>query len=120
MFERLARQLAPSAAAASGRQRPPSNGARCTVFENYIKGLVAETDRRADSVPRGRAEARAGFAPARIALWQVYTAQGDHAQARDRGAGGARRRRVSHRRARFLVALSRIHLRQYDEAFQAA
>ena len=57
-----------------------------------------------------------GFAPARIALWQVYTAQGDHAKAAAAALAVPAASR-EYRRARFLVALSRIHLRQYDEAF---
>jgi Flp pilus assembly protein TadD len=57
------------------------------------------------------------FAPARIALWQVYTSQGDHARAAAAALGVPPSSR-SYRRARFLVALSKIHLKQYDEAFQ--
>jgi predicted Zn-dependent protease len=58
-----------------------------------------------------------GFAPARFALWQVYTSQGDHARAVTAALGVPASSR-HFRRAQFLVALSKIHLKQYDEAFQ--
>ncbi len=114
VFERLARQLAPSAppppaAAAAGR-------GSLTVFENYIKGLVAETTDAQIRFLGAALKLAPVFAPARIALWQVYTAQGDHAKAAA-AALAVPAASPEYRRARFLVALSRIHQRQYDEAF---
>ena len=47
---------------------------------------------------------------ARIALWQVYTAKGDHARAAAAALAVPANSPVS-RRARFLAALSRIRLR---------
>ncbi len=114
VFDRLARQLAPSAA-------PPPAGAvvergSLAVFENYVKGLVAETTGSQIRFLEGALKLAPDFAPARIALWRVYTAQGDHAKAAGAALAVPSASRES-RRARFLVALSRIHLRQYDEAF---
>ena len=79
VFDRLARQLVPSAA-------PPTAGAvvergSLAVFESYIKGLVAETTSAQIRFLEGALKLAPGFAPARIALWRVYTAQGDHAKA---------------------------------------
>jgi len=114
VFERLARQLAPSAppppAAAAAERGSP------TVFENYIKGLVAQTTDAQIRFLGAALKLAPGFAPARIALWQVYTAQGDHAKAAT-AALAVPAASPEYRRARFLVALSRIHQRQYDEAF---
>ncbi len=114
VFDRLARQLVPSAA-------PPTAGAdvergSLAVFESYIKGLVAETTSAQIRFLEGALKLAPGFAPARIALWRVYTAQGDHAKAAAAALAVPPASRES-RRARFLAALSRIHLRQYDEAF---
>jgi tetratricopeptide (TPR) repeat protein len=114
VFDRLARQLAPSAAS------PPaatvSERGSLTVFENYIKGLVAETTDAQIRFLETALKLAPGFAPGRIALWQVYTALGDHAKAATAALAVPSASR-EYRRARFLVALSRIHLRQYDEAF---
>ena len=114
VFERLARQLAPSAAS------PPAAAAvergSLTVFENYIKGLVAETADAQIRFLEAALKLAPGFAPGRIALWRVFTAQGDHAKAAAAVLAVPAASR-EYRRARFLVALSRIHLRQYDEAF---
>ncbi len=88
------------------------------VFENYVKGLIAES-------PAGQVrflEAALRLSPrydaARIALWQVYTSQGDDARAAAAALAVPANSPVS-RRARFLAALSRIRLKQYDEAFEA-
>ncbi len=114
VFDRLARQLAPLAA-------PPPAGAviergSLGVFESYIKGLVAETTDAKIRFLEAALKLAPGFSPARIALWRVYTAQGDHAKAAAAALAVPSASRES-RRARFLVALSRISLRQYDEAF---
>jgi Flp pilus assembly protein TadD len=114
VFDRLARQLAPSAA-------PLAAGAvvergSLAVFEYYIKGLVGVTTGAQIRFLEGALKLAPGFAPARIALWRVYTAQGDHAKAAAAAMAVPSASR-EFRRARFLAALSRIHLRQYDEAF---
>ena len=114
VFERLARQLMPSAASPSAAAAVEHGS--LAVFENYVKGLVAETTDARIRFLEAALRLAPGFAPARIALWQVYTAQGDHAKAAAAAQAVPAASR-EHRRARFLVALSRIHLRQYDEAF---
>ena len=114
VFERLARQLVPSVGS------PPAAAAvergSLLVFENYIKGLVAETTDAQIRFLEAALKLAPAFAPARIALWQVFTAQGDHVKAAAAAVAVPSASR-EYRRSRFLVALSRIHLRQYDEAF---
>ena len=77
IFDRVARRLAAGAARTSAASPHPPLGA----FENYVKGLLAES-----------AQARAGFleaaikdfpefSRARLALWEVRHEQGDHAAA---------------------------------------
>jgi len=114
VFERLSRQVSSPGSTASGLAAVEHGS--LTVFESYVKGLVAETTAQQIRFLETTLTLASGFAPARIALWQVYTAQGDHTRA----AASALAVQASshlHRRARFLAALSRIHLKQYDEAF---
>lgn len=112
VFERLARQLAPTASAAPIAVEHGS----LAVFENYVKGLVAETTDAKTRFLDAALKLSPGFSPARIALWKVHTAQGDHARAAS-AALAVSAKSPGYRRARFLAALSRIHLRQYDDAF---
>ena len=78
-FERVARRLAPPSATSSAdieRQHPP-----VTVFEAFIKGLLAETPATAVSYLRAALAGQPSFDRARLALWDVYADQGDHASA---------------------------------------
>jgi predicted Zn-dependent protease len=115
VFERLSRQLLPPGAAATSPAA--ANHGSLAVFENYVKGLVAETSAAQIRFLEAALKLAPGFAPARIALWQVFTAQGDHARAMAAALAVPAASR-EYRRARFLVAWSRIQLRQYEEAFQ--
>jgi tetratricopeptide (TPR) repeat protein len=115
VFERLSRQLLPAGTVPSAAAA--ADHGSLAVFESYIKGLVAETTAARIRFLEAALKLAPGFAPARIALWQVYTAQGDHGRAVTAALAvpaGSR----EYRRARFLVAWSRIQLKQYDEAFQ--
>lgn len=112
-FERLARQIAPSGASSAGYGRgwPP-----LAVFENYVKGLLAETP----SVAIRYLDTSLGLLPtfdrARLALWDVYAERDDHARALAAvlpvGADSP-----WSRRAKFLAGLSYLSLKKYDEAF---
>ncbi|HEX7485845.1 MAG TPA: tetratricopeptide repeat protein [Vicinamibacterales bacterium] len=115
VFDRLSRQLLPPGLTAP--ERLDVDHGSLAVFENYVKGLVAETTAARIRFLNGALELTPDFAPARIALWQVYTSQGDHARAATAALGVPMASRL-YRRARFLIALSKIHLKQYDEAFQ--
>ena len=112
-FERIARQIAPSARSSEEveRQHPP-----LVVFENYIKGLLAEQLATAINYLNAALAAAPTFDRARLALWDVYTDQGDHAKALAAVVPVAADSPWS-RRARFLGALSSLNLGKYDEAF---
>jgi tetratricopeptide (TPR) repeat protein len=115
VFERVARALLPPGNPAPERfdvehGSPP-------VFESYIKGLLAETAAARVRFLEAALKLSPPFAPGHLALWQVYTAQGDHSKAAA-AALGVPASSKQWRRARFLAALSRIQLKQYDEAFQ--
>jgi tetratricopeptide (TPR) repeat protein len=116
IFDRLARRLVSSAAAAAtppGRSLPSAR-----VFENYIKGLLAEKPATAVNYLNLALAAQPEFDRARLALWDVYAEQGDHARALAAVvpiAGGSE----WSRRGRFLAGLSHLNLKKYDEAFAA-
>ena len=111
-FDRVARRLTGTPAPPD---RPEQAHAPLPAFENYIKGLLAETPATQIKFLDAALAQFPAYDAARFAAWQVYTAQGDDTRALaaiaavpDRSAGA--------RQARFLAALSRIRLKQYDAA----
>lgn len=114
LFERVARRVAPGsmqAAASTNRPYPP-----VAAFENYIKGLLAETPATAATYLQTALRSDVTFDRARVALWEVFDNQGEHARAlaavREVAAGAPLARR-----ARFREAVSLLNLKRYDEAF---
>ena len=75
-FERIARRIAPPSSRSSGEVE--GRASAVAAFENYIKGLLAETPRHGDQLSERRAERQPTFDRARLALWDVYAEQGDH------------------------------------------
>ncbi|HEY3384277.1 MAG TPA: tetratricopeptide repeat protein [Vicinamibacterales bacterium] len=116
VYERLARKLGPPAAQAgsTGRFEAPP----LPVFEDYIKGLLADSSAGQVRFLESALRKAPTYDPARLALWQAFTARGDHASAASAALAVAPGSAYS-ARARFLSALSRIRLKQYDDAFQA-
>jgi tetratricopeptide (TPR) repeat protein len=113
-FERIARRMAPGSATSSAdveKQHPP-----VSVFEAFIKGLLAETPATAVSYLRGALAGQPEFDRARLALWDVYAEQGEHALALAAVASVAEGS-PWYRRARFLAGLSQLNLKKYDDAF---
>jgi tetratricopeptide (TPR) repeat protein len=86
------------------------------AFENYIKGLLAETSASQVRFLQAALNSFPDYDAARLALWQVYTAQGGHADALS-AALAVPEKSPAFRRARFLAALSQLRLKQYDQAF---
>jgi predicted Zn-dependent protease len=114
VFERLARRLLPPGL--SVPERLDLDHGTPAVFEHYVKGLVAETTAAQVRFLDAALKLQPSFAPARLALWQVRSAEGDHARAAI-AALAVPGNSTAFRRSRFLAALSKIRLRQYDEAF---
>src|SRR5204863_286043 len=77
-FARVARGLAPSTLPIvdSDASYPP-----LAAFENYIKGLLAETPSTAIKYLNAALAVQPTFDRARLALWEVFADQGDHVQA---------------------------------------
>jgi tetratricopeptide (TPR) repeat protein/TolB-like protein len=113
-FERMARRvISPSAAGAGGA--PPVHPP-VAAFENYIKGLLAETPATALTYLNAAVRADPKFDEVRLALWHVFDDQAEH----ERALAAVRVVPPTSdlaRRARFLAALSETSLSRYDEAF---
>jgi Tfp pilus assembly protein PilF/TolB-like protein len=93
--------------------RPPS----ARAFELYVKGLIADAPAAQVSFFEQALKDAPAYESARLALWQVHTDGGAHQRALAvvSPSGG----RKPTRNARFLAALSQIHLKKFDEAFLA-
>jgi tetratricopeptide (TPR) repeat protein len=113
-FEQIARGIAPVSSPERVQRQHPSLAA----FENYVKGLLAETPSTAVNYLNLALEAPPIFERARLALWDVYTDQGEHAKALAAVVPVAPDSPWS-RRAAFLAGLSYISLGKYNEAFDA-
>jgi tetratricopeptide (TPR) repeat protein len=113
-FERVARRMGPPSTASSAeveKQHPP-----VAVFEAFIKGLLAETPDTAVSYLRAALAGQPSFDRARLALWDVYDDQGDHARALA-AVESVDEDSPWYRRARFLAGLSQLYLKKFDAAF---
>ncbi len=113
VFERVAERLAPGSTAGPREPRP-----RIDAFENYIKGLVADSP----AVQAGFLEAAIRLYPAydraQLALWDVRSGQGLDEAALAAAQAVSPTSRFS-RRARFLAGVSLLELRRYAQAFDA-
>jgi tetratricopeptide (TPR) repeat protein/TolB-like protein len=113
-FERIARRIAPPSSKTSEeiqRQHPP-----IAVFEDFIKGLLAETPATAINYLNTTLVQEPSFDRARLALWDIYTEQGDHVHALG-AVAPVRDGSPSAARARFLAGLSQLNLKKFDDAF---
>jgi len=115
IFGRLARRLALDSGGSDkpARAHPPLN-----AFENYIKGLVAESPAAQAAFLETAVKMSAGYDRAELALWDVRTGQDDH-QAALAAARAVPATSPLSRRAGFLAGVSLIDLKRYDEAFDA-
>ena len=114
-FARVAAQIAPAAGRPAQAERRPL---LLAVFENYVKGLLAETPATAVKYFNAALAASPAFDRARLGLWDVHAEQGDHALALAAVLPVAAESSWS-RRAKFLAGLSYLNLKKYDEAFNA-
>ncbi len=88
------------------------------AFEQYIKGLLAEAPAAQIAFLTQALRVYPAFQRARVALWDVHTAQGDHRLALDLVHQVPADHPLA-RQARFLAASSMLHLGQYQAAFDA-
>jgi tetratricopeptide (TPR) repeat protein len=86
------------------------------VFEDYIKGLLAETPETAISYLTSALVQQPSFDRARLALWDVYDDQGEH-EAALAAVEPVRADSPLSRPARFLAGVSQLYLKRLDDAF---
>jgi tetratricopeptide (TPR) repeat protein len=113
-FERVARKIAPPSSKTSEeveRIHPP-----VAAFENYIKGLLAETPATAVTYLKAALAIHPGYDRARLALWDVYTDESDYQLALAAVQPVANDSPLA-RRARFRAGLSQLAIKKYDDAF---
>jgi len=111
IFERLAGRLGRAGAPpGSAAAHPPLD-----AFENYIKGLVAESPVSQASFLEAALRDAPAFDRARLALWEVRTEQADHVAALDTVRAVAPTSPYAFH-ARFFAGISLIELKRYDEA----
>ena len=112
LFERIAGRLAPDARPPAGREpRPP-----LVAFENYIKGLVADSPAAQATFLETAIRLYPGYDRVKLALWDVRTEQDDDAAALAAARAVPADSRLG-ARARFLAGVSLLDLERYDEAF---
>jgi tetratricopeptide (TPR) repeat protein len=115
IFQRVAQQIAPGGQPVGTSASPSPVNPPVAAFENYIKGLLAETPSTAVNYLNAALKAEPLFDRARLALWDVYAEQDEHAKALAAVASVSGAREVA--RAHFLTGLSQLSLERYDAAF---
>jgi tetratricopeptide (TPR) repeat protein len=115
IFDRVAGRLSPAAA---GVPAASNAGAQLTpaAFENYIKGLLADTPRAQIGFLQKALALTPDYDRARLALWRVYTDEGEHEKALAAALAVAPGSRID-THARFAAALSELSLERYDDAY---
>lgn len=111
LVQRASRRLVPGGTSPAA-DPPPS----LQAFEQFVKGLLAEQPASQATFLEAALKLEPAYDRARLALWDVRTAQGDHAAALAAVRGVDEKGRWA-RRARFLSAASQLELKQFDEAF---
>lgn len=111
IYQRLAQRLAPDARAPASVPHAPLD-----AFENFVKGLIAESPAAQATFLETAVRQHAGYDRAELALWSVRSDQEDYAAALAAARAVPRSSPLS-RRARFLAGVSLLDLKRYDEAF---
>jgi tetratricopeptide (TPR) repeat protein/TolB-like protein len=114
IFDRLSARLTLDAQPSGTAPRQPPLGA----FENYIKGLVAESPDVQATFLESALREHPGFDRASIALWRVRTEQRDYGAAFT-AARGVQAESPLASQARFYAAVSLLQLQRFDEAYAA-
>ena len=111
LAQKVARRLVPG-----GTNDSQSPAPSLQAFEQFVKGVLAEQPASQASFLEAALKLEPGYDRARLALWEVRAAQGDHTAALAAARAVNENARWS-RRAKFLAAVSLMELKQFDEAF---
>jgi Tfp pilus assembly protein PilF len=115
LFDRTAANLAKTAGPLGMPAARTEPAMPLPVFEDYVKGLVAPTPSAQQKLLESALKQAPHDARLLVALWSVYSAQGQNEKALSVANGVAKNSTLS-RRARFLTALSLIELNRLDGA----
>jgi tetratricopeptide (TPR) repeat protein len=115
IFERIARRIAAQSFGVTINIQ--LQHAPIAVFENYIKGILAEDPETATNYLTTAVKMQPTFDRARLALWDVHTDQGDYEQALE-AVEAVQIESPFASRARFLAGVSLLELARYEEAFR--
>jgi tetratricopeptide (TPR) repeat protein len=86
------------------------------AFENYIKGILAETPARQVAYLTSAIKLAPQYDAPKLALWALYDEQGEHERALAAAQAVPQQSRL-YTRAQFVIALSQLQLKRYDDAF---
>ncbi len=114
VYAGVARRLVPNSSVTTEQMEqghPP-----LPAFEQYIKGLVAESPATKTTFLTHALKLFPAFHRARVALWEVHTGEGEHERALAVVRQVPDESRLS-RRARFLAGISHLNLGQQQDAF---
>jgi tetratricopeptide (TPR) repeat protein/TolB-like protein len=114
LSDRLGERLAGRLGRSSTRPGGPAPHPPLDAFENYIKGLLAESPVAQASFLEAALRDSPGFDRARLALWEVRTEQADHAAALE-AVRAVPAKSPSSFHAQFFAGISLIELKRYDE-----
>jgi Tfp pilus assembly protein PilF len=110
IFGRLAGRLGPGGSRPLSASNPPLD-----AFENYVKGLLAESPLSQAQFLEASLKNAPNFDRARLALWQVRNEEADNAGALDI-VRQVPKESPSWFEAQFFAGISLIELKRYDEA----
>lgn len=113
IFERLAPRVLP--ATQNGTAKSLHQHPMPAAFENFVKGLVAESSTAQHSYLQAALKAEPTFDQARLALWSLHTEEGDHTRALTVSLEVATSS-PEWREAQFRAALSEIRLARNEAA----
>jgi tetratricopeptide (TPR) repeat protein len=116
VYERVARRLT-SAPALLSSERVQGAELAPAAFENYVKGLLADTPAAQAAFLEKAVALHAGYDEARLALWRAYSEGAEHEKALA-AAQTVPASSPASRRARFAAACSETALERYDDAFK--
>jgi predicted Zn-dependent protease len=114
IYARVSRRLVPVVGAEGAKPEPNYTPA---AFEQYIKGLLADTTTSKLAFLNDALRLAPAFQRPRLALWSVHHDQDDDRKALAAVQAVPADHPLS-RRARFLATISLINLGRFDEAFQ--
>ena len=116
IYGRIARRIVPDAPAIAAEEMEQAYPS-LPAFEQYVKGLLAEAPQAQIAFLSQALRLAPSFQRSRLALWDIHTEQGEHEKALAIVQQVPSTHAVG-RQARFLAAISMLHLGRHQTAFE--